>query len=185
MSDMENVILVNELDEPIGEMEKMEAHEKGVLHRAFSVFIFNEKNELLLQKRASSKYHSGGLWSNSCCSHPRSRESILDAGKRRMFEEMGFTVPLEAVFSFIYKAKLDNSLTEHEFDHVLIGRYNDAPKINLDEVEDWKYINLDQLKMDIQSHPENYTEWFKIIFERVRTELDQSVSKFKQENFNS
>lgn len=174
---MEKVILVNEQDEPIGEMEKMEAHEKGVLHRAFSVFIFNEKNELLLQKRASSKYHSGGLWSNSCCSHPRVGETVIEAGTRRLVEEMGFSVPLEAVFSFIYKAELDNSLTEHELDHVLIGRYNDGPIINLDEVEDWKYIDLDSLSDDMKHHPENYTEWFKIIFDRVRTVLHESISK--------
>ncbi|MCJ8288721.1 MAG: isopentenyl-diphosphate Delta-isomerase [Crocinitomicaceae bacterium] len=173
---MENVILVNELDEPIGEMEKMEAHEKGVLHRAFSVFVFNQKDELLLQKRASSKYHSGGLWSNSCCSHPRTGESVVEAGKRRLLEEMGFSVPLEAVFSFIYKAELDNSLTEHELDHVLIGRFDDLPEINLDEVEDWKYIGLDTLTSDMKSHPESYTEWFKIIFERVRNVLDESIS---------
>lgn len=174
---MEKVILVNEQDEPIGEMEKMEAHEKGLLHRAFSVFIFNEKNELLLQKRASSKYHSGGLWSNSCCSHPRKGETVVEAGTRRLIEEMGFSVPLEAVFSFIYKAELDNSLTEHELDHVLIGRYNDGPIINLDEVEDWKYIDLDSLSDDMKNHPEIYTEWFKIIFDRVRTVLHESISK--------
>jgi isopentenyl-diphosphate delta-isomerase len=173
---MENVILVNELDEPIGEMEKMEAHEKGLLHRAFSVFIFNQKNELLLQKRASSKYHSGGLWSNSCCSHPRKGESVVDAGMRRLVEEMGFSVPLESVFSFIYKAELDNSLTEHELDHVLIGRYEDAPEMNLEEVEDWKYIELETLESDMKNRPELYTEWFKIVFDRVRTVLNESIS---------
>lgn len=174
---MENVILVNAQDEPIGEMEKMEAHEKGLLHRAFSVFIFNENNELLLQKRASSKYHSGGLWSNSCCSHPRKGESVVDAGMRRLVEEMGFTVPLDAVFSFIYKAELDNSLTEYELDHVLIGRYDDAPKINLDEVEDWKYIDLNSLADEMKNHPETYTEWFKIVFDRVRKVLNESIAK--------
>lgn len=173
---MEHVILVNEQDEPIGQMEKMEAHEKGVLHRAFSVFIFNDKNELLLQKRASSKYHSGGLWSNSCCSHPRDGESAVKAGERRLMEEMGFTVPVEAVFSFIYKAELDHGLTEHELDHVLIGRYNDAPNINPEEVEDWKYINLDELSADIKQYPENYTEWFKIVFDRVRVSLSDAIS---------
>ena len=174
---MEKVILVDEQDEPIGEMEKMEAHEKGLLHRAFSAFIFNDQNELLLQKRARSKYHSGGLWSNSCCSHPRTGETIEEAGMRRLGEEMGFIVPLEAVFSFIYKAELDNSLTEHELDHVLIGRFNGAPAINLDEVEDWKYINLDTLTLDMTITPESYTEWFKIVFDRVRNVLDKSISK--------
>lgn len=173
---MEYVILVNEQDEPIGEMEKMEAHEKGVLHRAFSVFIFNEHNELLLQKRASSKYHSGGLWSNSCCSHPRTNESVVEAGERRLLEEMGFTVPVEAVFSFIYRANLDHGMTEHELDHVLIGRYNDAPQLNPDEVEDWKYVDLDTLSEHMQRHPEEYTEWFKIVFDRVREELYNAIS---------
>jgi isopentenyl-diphosphate delta-isomerase len=172
---MEKVILVNEQDEPIGEMEKMEAHQKGLLHRAFSVFIFNDQNELLLQKRAQSKYHSGGLWSNSCCSHPRTGESAEVAGMRRLNEEMGFIVPLEAVFSFIYKAELDNSLTEYELDHVLIGRFNDTPAINLEEVEDWKYIDLDSLTSDMTKNPDNYTEWFKIVFDRVRNVLNQSI----------
>ena len=173
---MEKVILVNEQDEVIGEMEKMEAHLKGVLHRAFSVFIFNDKNELLLQKRASSKYHSGGLWSNSCCSHPRIDESVVQAGSRRLVEEMGFLVPLNPIFSFIYFAKLDNDLTEHELDHVLIGRYSEPPNLNPDEAEDWKYVGLDELAVDMSEHPENYTEWFKIIFDRVRAALIQSIS---------
>lgn len=173
---MEYVILVNEQDEPIGEMEKMEAHEKGMLHRAFSVFIFNDQNELLLQKRASAKYHSGGLWSNSCCSHPRKNESVVEAGERRLLEEMGFSVPVEAIFSFIYKAELDHGMTEHELDHVLIGRYNDAPKLNPDEVEDWKYIDLEELSVHMQQQPEEYTEWFKIVFDRVREELHNAIS---------
>ncbi len=173
---MEYVILVNEQDEPIGEMEKMEAHEKGVLHRAFSVFIFNDQNELLLQKRASAKYHSGGLWSNSCCSHPRKNESVVEAGERRLLEEMGFSVPVEAIFSFIYKAELDHGMTEHELDHVLIGRYNDAPNLNPDEVEDWKYIDLEELSVHMQQQPEEYTEWFKIVFDRVREELHNAIS---------
>lgn len=174
---MEKVILVNEFDEAIGEMEKIEAHEKGLLHRAFSVFIFNDNNELLLQKRAQSKYHSGGLWSNSCCSHPRLNEEIRDAGNRRLQEEMGFTTPLDAVFSFIYKAKLDNNLTEHELDHVLIGRYNNEPDMNLDEVEDWKYKQLDEIAEDMKINPSEYTAWFKIIFERIRAVLTQSISE--------
>ncbi len=173
---MEKVILVNEFDEAIGEMEKMEAHEKGILHRAFSVFIFNDKNELLLQKRASSKYHSGGLWSNSCCSHPRSGEHVVDAGMRRLTEELGFSVPLTSSFSFIYEAKLENDLIEHELDHVLIGRYSDEPIMNPEEVEDWKYMSLSDLHSDMKQHPELYTIWFQIIFERVRKELEQSIS---------
>jgi len=173
---MEYVILVNEQDEAIGEMEKMEAHEKGLLHRAFSVFIFNDQNQLLLQKRASSKYHSGGLWTNSCCSHPRKNETIEEAGERRLSEEMGFTVPVKRLFSFIYKAELDQGLTEHELDHVLIGRYNDAPNLNPDEVEDWKYVNLNELSNHMKEHPEEYTEWFKIIFDRVRDSLHTAIS---------
>lgn len=165
---MENVILVNEQDEPIGLMEKMEAHEKGILHRAFSVFIFNDKHEMLLQKRALSKYHSGGLWSNSCCSHPRENETVLEAGKRRLAEELGFTVDLEETFSFIYKAELDNELTEHELDHVLIGTFNDMPKVNPTEVSETKYVALSWLAKDLEENPDNYTVWFRVIFSRVK-----------------
>ncbi len=165
---MEKVILVNEQDEPIGLMEKMEAHEKGLLHRAFSVFIFNDNNELLLQRRALSKYHSGGLWSNSCCSHPRENESVLEAGKRRLTEELGFTVDLEESFSFIYKAKLDNELTEHELDYVLIGKYNELPEGNPEEVDGVKFVSLDWLENDIEENPDNYTVWFRVIFDRVK-----------------
>ena len=168
---MEKVILVNEKDEIIGEMEKMEAHQKGVLHRAFSVFIFNDKNEMLLQKRASSKYHSGGLWSNTCCSHPRIGETEVAAGERRLQEELGFSVALTNVFSFIYKAELDNELTEHELDHVLIGEYNAAPALNLEEVEDWKYVSLDWLASDLTTHHDAYTIWFRTIFPRVKSLL--------------
>ena len=168
---MEKVLLVDENDNILGEMEKMEAHEKGLLHRAFSVFIFNDNNELLLQKRASSKYHSGGLWSNTCCSHPKIKETAVEAGERRLTEEMGFTVPLKDKFHFIYKAKLDNELTEHELDHVLIGYFNKRPNINPEEVEDWKYISLDELEDSMKKNPENYTVWFKVIFDRVKSTL--------------
>lgn len=168
---MENVILVNEDDQEIGLMEKMEAHKKGLLHRAFSVFVFNQHKELLLQRRAISKYHSGGLWSNTCCSHPRSGENEVAAGERRLQEELGFTVPLTSVFSFIYRAELDNDLIEHELDHVLIGRSDATPLPNPEEVDDWKYISLEDLEADIKAHPENYTVWFKVILPRVREEL--------------
>lgn len=174
---MEKVILVDTEDNPIGLMEKMEAHEKGLLHRAFSVFVFNDQNQLLLQKRANAKYHSGGLWTNTCCSHPRENESILAAGERRLMEEMGFSIPLQVIFSFIYKAELDNELTEHEFDHVLIGKFNDYPIINLTEVADYKYIDLDELTTEMAKHPENYTVWFRIIFDRVKTHLIKSLEK--------
>ena len=162
----EHVILVNENDEQIGTMPKLEAHEKAVLHRAFSVFIFNDNNELMLQQRASHKYHSPLLWTNTCCSHQRVGESNIKAGKRRLQEEMGFVTNLKDTISFIYKAPFDNGLTEHEFDHILVGHYNDAPNINPDEVEDWKWMPLEDLKKDISVHPEIYTEWFKIIFNK-------------------
>jgi isopentenyl-diphosphate delta-isomerase len=162
----EHVILVNEKDEQIGLMPKMEAHEKAVLHRAFSVFIFNDKNELMLQQRALSKYHSPGLWTNTCCSHQRDGESNIQAGKRRLMEEMGFVVDLQESISFIYKAPFDNGLTEHEYDHVLIGRYNENPHINREEVADWKWMPLEAVKRDMEVHSELYTEWFKIIFEK-------------------
>jgi len=162
----EQVILVNEKDEQIGLMPKMEAHEKALLHRAFSVFVFNDKNELMLQQRALGKYHSPGLWTNTCCSHQREGESNIEAGKRRLQEEMGFTADLEETTSFIYKAPFDNGLTEHEFDHILIGYFNEEPAINPDEVASWKWMSLEAVKADISQHPSLYTEWFKIIFDK-------------------
>ncbi|CAI8397361.1 MAG: Isopentenyl-diphosphate Delta-isomerase [Formosa sp. Hel3_A1_48] len=162
----EKVILVNENDEQIGLMPKMEAHEKAVLHRAFSVFIFNSKNELMLQQRAAHKYHSPLLWTNTCCSHQRDGESNIQAGTRRLQEEMGFTTPLKETTSFIYKAPFDNGLTEHELDHIMIGHYEKAPSINPDEVEAWKWMPLEEVRLDIAAQPELYTAWFKIIFEK-------------------
>ena len=162
----EEVILVNEKDEQIGTMPKLEAHKKAVLHRAFSVFIFNDKKELMLQQRAAHKYHSPLLWTNTCCSHQRVGETNIQAGKRRLMEEMGFVVDLEESISFIYKAPFDNGLTEHEFDHVLIGKYNEQPEVHADEVADWKWMPLENVKNDILDHPEIYTEWFKIIFDK-------------------
>ncbi len=162
----EKVILVNEKDEKIGLMPKLEAHEKGLLHRAFSVFIFNNKNELMLQQRALHKYHTPGLWANSCCSHQRDGESNLDAGKRRLQEEMGFVADLEERTSFIYKAEFDNGLTEHEFDHILVGQFEGVPNINLEEVASWKWMALEDVKKDIAANPDIYTPWFKIIFEK-------------------
>ncbi|MBO6880307.1 isopentenyl-diphosphate Delta-isomerase [Winogradskyella sp.] len=162
----EQVILVDENDNQIGLMPKMEAHEKALLHRAFSVFVFNDKNELMLQQRAMHKYHSPGLWTNTCCSHQRDGESNLEAGKRRLEEEMGFVTDLEETTSFVYKAPFDNGLTEHEYDHIMIGYYNDAPNINADEVADWKWMPLEEVKVNMALHPEDYTAWFKIIFEK-------------------
>ncbi|ALJ04626.1 isopentenyl-diphosphate delta-isomerase [Pseudalgibacter alginicilyticus] len=162
----EKVILVNEKDEQIGLMPKMEAHEKALLHRAFSVFIFNDKNELMLQQRALSKYHTPGLWTNTCCSHQREGESNIEAGTRRLQEEMGFTTALKETISFIYKAPFDNGLTEHELDHILIGYYNEVPQINPEEVEAYKWMTLEDIKKDIEKKPDIYTAWFKIIFEK-------------------
>lgn len=162
----EKVILVDEQNNPIGLMPKLEAHEKALLHRAFSVFIMNRKGEVMLQQRALHKYHSPGLWTNTCCSHQRENETNVEAGKRRLQEEMGFITELIDVISFIYKAPFDNGLTEHEYDHVLLGYYEDNPNINPEEVADWKWELPENIKKDIEQNPQKYTEWFKIIFEK-------------------
>lgn len=169
----EHVILVNENDEQIGLMPKLEAHEKAVLHRAFSVFVFNKKGELLLQQRAVEKYHSPLLWTNTCCSHQRAGESNIEAGKRRLQEEMGFVTELKEVFSFIYKAPFDNGLTEHELDHVMVGEFEEDPNINPEEVESFKWMLIEDVKKDIASNPELYTAWFKIIFEKSYHKIAQ------------
>jgi isopentenyl-diphosphate delta-isomerase len=161
----EQVILVNEKDEPIGLMNKMEAHEKAVLHRAFSVFVLNDKNEVMLQQRAHHKYHSPLLWTNTCCSHQRAGETNIEAGKRRLYEEMGFNAELKELFHFIYKAPFDNGLTEHELDHVMIGYSNEVPSINPEEVESWKWMKIEDIKEDMIQNPALYTIWFKIIFD--------------------
>jgi len=165
---MEQVILVNEQDEVLGVMEKMEAHEKALLHRAFSVFVFNEKGELLLQKRAITKYHSGGLWTNTCCSHPRPGESIEEAALRRLNEEMGFVTDLSKAFSFIYNASFSNGLTEHEFDHVFTGIYSGAIHINREEVETYVFRSLQEIASLLEQEPESFTAWFHIAFPKVR-----------------
>ncbi|QXP61458.1 isopentenyl-diphosphate Delta-isomerase [Olleya sp. HaHaR_3_96] len=162
----ENVILVNQFDEQIGLMPKMEAHEKALLHRAFSVFVFNNKNELMLQQRALTKYHSPGLWTNTCCSHQREGETNLQAGSRRLMEEMGFVTDLVEKTSFIYKAPFDNGLTEHELDHIMVGYYEDNPNINKEEVECWKWMPLEDVRKDIEVQPHLYTAWFIIIFDK-------------------
>ncbi|HEU5148089.1 MAG TPA: isopentenyl-diphosphate Delta-isomerase [Chryseosolibacter sp.] len=160
---MEHVILVDANDREIGTMEKMEAHKKGVLHRAFSILLFDEEGKMLIQKRAGDKYHSSGLWTNTCCSHPLPGESLERATRRRLKEEMG--IDLQPVFShaFIYRAELDQDLIEHEFDHVFVGTFTGIPQVNEKEVEDWKYVDVQWLKRDMEEHPENYTEWFKLI----------------------
>ena len=170
----EHVILVNEKDQEIGLMPKLEAHQKAVLHRAFSVFIFNSENELMLQQRASDKYHSPNLWTNTCCSHQRSGESNIQAGTRRLYEEMGFTTSLKEITSFIYKAPFDNGLTEHELDHIMVGYYNEDPVINSEEVEDWKWMKIEDVKKDISLNPDLYTAWFKIIFKNFYNHLNNS-----------
>lgn len=162
----EQVILVDENDQQVGLMPKMEAHEKAVLHRAFSVFVQNDKGEIMLQQRAADKYHSPLLWANTCCSHQRDGESNLDAGKRRLQEEMGFVTELKETFSFIYKAPFDNGLTEHELDHVLLGNYNNEPNINPEEVESYKWMTPEAIKVDMEEQPGIYTAWFIIIFEK-------------------
>lgn len=169
----EKVILVNEKDEQIGLMEKIEAHEKALLHRAFSVFVFNDKQELMIQQRALSKYHSPGLWTNTCCSHQREGESNIEAGKRRLQEEMGFSTDLKDTISFIYKAPFDNGLTEHEFDHILVGNFEGNPDLNPDEVAAWKWVSLEDLKVDMKKNPHIYTEWFKIIFDKYYSHIQQ------------
>jgi len=164
----ELVILVDEKDKEIGTEEKLEAHKKGLLHRAISVFIFNSKNELLLQKRAFDKYHCGGLWSNSCCTHPHPQETTLEAAKRRLVEEMGIKIELKEIGQLIYKVHFpQNNLFEHEFDHLFIGHYDENPKINPSEVSDFKWSSIETLLKEFQENSQNYTPWFKIIFEEV------------------
>lgn len=169
----EYVILVDEHDNPTGLMEKMAAHDGPHLHRAFSVFLFNSKGEMLLQQRAASKYHSPLLWTNTCCSHPRQGESVMEAATRRLQEEMGMQCELEEKFTFIYQALVGNGLTEHEFDHVLIGTSDDMPEINHEEVESYKYMTIGEIEKEMRQKPETYTEWFKIAF----VELCKHVEK--------
>lgn len=160
---MENVILVDTNDRAIGTMEKLEAHSKGLLHRAFSIVLFNNEGKLLLQKRSKNKYHSSGLWTNTCCSHPLPGEKIENAARRRLKEEMGIDLQPTFSYKFIYKAELDHGLTEHELDHVFVGNFNGAPDINKKEVEDWKYVDLEWLKADMAKNPSAYTKWFKLM----------------------
>ena len=171
---MQEVILVNGFDEPIGSMEKMEAHEKALLHRAFSVFLFNKKGEMLLQKRAATKYHSPSLWTNACCSHPMPGEETKAAALRRLEEELGFTTSINKAFHFTYKAVFDNGLTEHEFDHVFIGEYEGGMKLNTEEVSEVCYKNMAEIKADIEHNAGDYTEWFKIAFPLLEDWLQQN-----------
>lgn len=164
------VILVDEGDRAVGVMDKLKAHQTGALHRAFSVFVFNNNGQLLLQQRAIEKYHSGGLWTNTCCSHPWPEEEVLDAAHRRLMEEMGMKCELKKQFDFLYRAQVDNDLIEHEFDHVFFGVTDDDPAPNNDEVASWKWISLDEVETLIQTNPNMFTTWFQIVWPRVLKE---------------
>lgn len=169
------VILVDEHDVQTGTMEKMEVHQKALLHRAFSIFIFNEKGEMLLHKRAGKKYHSAGLWTNACCSHPKPGDDTLAAAQIRLQEEMGFATELKKAFDFVYKAPFDNGLTEYEFDHVFIGTYDGDIAPNEDEVSDYCFKTVEEIKSSLQSHPQKYTEWFKIAFPKMEAYLETAA----------
>ena len=166
-----DLILVDENDVPVGTMEKIEVHQKALLHRAFSIFIFNSKGDMLLHQRAMNKYHSGGLWTNACCSHPGNGQQTIDAAQKRLEEEMGFTVPLAKAFDFIYKAVLENGLTEYEYDHVFVGFYDGEINPDSKEVKDFCFASMQEIKNSFLSHPQKYTEWFKIAFPRVEEYL--------------
>ncbi|MEO8471143.1 MAG: isopentenyl-diphosphate Delta-isomerase [Chryseolinea sp.] len=161
----EDIILVDDQDHAIGTLEKMEAHRRGVLHRAFSVIVFNSQRKMLLQKRSESKYHSGGLWTNACCSHPRPNESMQEATRKRLMYEMGIPADPAFAFKFIYQASLDNNLIEHELDYVFIATYDGVPVVNKNEVEAWKFMRLDELQEDLKRYPEKYTVWLRFIID--------------------
>jgi isopentenyl-diphosphate Delta-isomerase len=163
----EEVIIVDENDRPVGTMEKLEAHQKGMLHRAFSVIVFNSKKEILLQQRALNKYHSPGLWTNTCCSHPRPGEDTLAAAKRRLNEEMGLTLELEHQFSFIYRTDFDNGLTEHELDHVYFCYTDAQPVINTEEANDFKWLSFEVIQKEIKQKPESFSSWFKLVIQKM------------------
>ena len=167
----EHVVLVSEQDEVLGVMEKMQAHQEGILHRAFSVFLFNEAGEMLLQKRAAGKYHSPNQWTNAVCSHPRIDESYLEGANRRMSEELGIDAELREKFHFIYKADVGQDLWEHELDHVFTGSFSGDVNLNKDEVAEIRYISMEDLDNEMTEHPENFTEWFKIILGEYKHHL--------------
>lgn len=172
---MEEVILVNSKDEEIGTMEKLKAHQTGALHRAFSILIFNSKGEMMLQQRADHKYHSGGLWTNACCSHPKPGESVQNAARRRLMEEMGIDLEPRFIYKFIYKSELENNLIEHECDHVFIGEYDDVPILNGDEASGWKFASVSDIKKDIEKNPEHYTVWFRMILANLDKHIYQPI----------
>jgi len=162
----EHVVLVDESDQPQGTAEKLQAHREGWLHRAFSVFVFDANDRLLLQQRAPGKYHCGALWSNTCCSHPRPGESPAEAADRRLREEMGFSCPLTPVFSLHYREPVGDGLVEHEYDHVFVGRV-DTVRVdpNPEEVSDWTWIAPSVLRADVAEHPDRYTPWFRLLLD--------------------
>ncbi|MBA2249337.1 MAG: isopentenyl-diphosphate Delta-isomerase [Chitinophagaceae bacterium] len=172
---MADVILVDENDTPAGTMEKMEAHQKGVLHRALSIFIFNSKGEMLLHQRALDKYHSGGLWTNTCCSHPLPGEENKSAAIRRLKEEMGFETAINEVFTFIYKTSVGNGLTEHEFDHVFTGVYDGEIKADKNEVMDFSYRTMAAIETLLQTQPTSFTEWFRIAFPKIKEQVSNKT----------
>jgi len=172
---LEEVILVNELDEPLGVMEKMEAHRKALLHRAFSVFIFNSKGEMLLQRRSPEKYHSAGLWTNACCSHPRPDEDTCQAARRRLSEELGFTTALEKVFDFTYRSAFENGLTEHEFDHVFVGYHDQDVHPNPEEVSAYRFLSPEAIKAELAADLTLYTSWFHLAFPLIRSWLRKNI----------
>jgi isopentenyl-diphosphate delta-isomerase len=159
----EEVVLISAEDVAYGSMEKIQAHREGLLHRAFSVLIINDAGEMLIHQRALGKYHSAGAWSNACCGHPRPNETTQTAAERRLHEEMGFTVPLKKLYHFTYKTDLGNGLSEHEFDHVFLGVYNNAPLPNPTEVADWRYVSIDRLQQELKLKPEQFSFWFRLI----------------------
>lgn len=163
MQHEEQIILVDTNDVQVGTLEKLETHKKGLLHRAFSIVVKNNKGDMMLQKRAIGKYHSGGLWTNTCCGHPRNGEDLVSAAHRRLKEEMGFDCPLEEAKAFIYTADVGRDLKENEFLHVFVGKYENDPVLNPEEAEDWKWIAEEELKKDVAENPNDYSAWFKII----------------------
>lgn len=167
-----NVVLVDENDNEIAEMEKLTAHEQGYLHRAFSVFIFNDKGELLLQQRANHKYHGAGLWTNTCCSHPQWEENVNSSAVERLNYEMGLQCDLKWIYSFIYNERVENNLIEHELDYVFIGYSNQNPVLNKDEVRDYKWMSIDEILFDIENNPSHYTVWFKQAFPQLLSKIN-------------
>lgn len=175
-----DVILVDTDDREIGTMEKLEAHQRGLLHRAFSVFLFNSAGEMLIHRRAKHKYHCGGKWSNACCSHPVSGIDIETCLREKLFQEMGIESELVKAFEYTYRAELENGLIEHEYDHVYIGKYNGSPDPNPDEADDWRYASVDSLRKEMIVAPERFTPWFKMLFEKVVQHQAEFGFRFQQ-----